>query len=71
MPWHATSSPNAGTGSLGYSCYEDIAERNVFIFYEEWRAKEDIDAHLAQPYTQALLAAARAMGHGPAGDDAP
>jgi quinol monooxygenase YgiN len=45
-------------GSLGYSCYEDIAERNVFIFYEEWRAKEDIDAHLAQPYTQALLAAA-------------
>ena len=29
-------------GSLGYSCYEDIAERNVFIFYEEWRAKEDL-----------------------------
>ena len=26
-------------GSLGYSCYEDITERNVFIFYEEWRAK--------------------------------
>ena len=45
-------------GSLSYSCYEDIAEPNVFIFYEEWRMQADIDAHLAQPYTQALLAAA-------------
>jgi len=45
-------------GSLGYSCYEDIAEPNVFIFYEEWRTQADLDAHLAQPYTQALLAAA-------------
>ena len=45
-------------GSLSYSCYEDIAEPNVFIFYEEWRAQADIDAHLAQPYTQGLLAAA-------------
>ena len=45
-------------GSISYSCYENIAEPNVFIFYEEWRTKADIDAHLAQPYTQALLAAA-------------
>ena len=45
-------------GSLSYSCYEDIAEPNVFIFYEEWRTQADIDAHLAQPYTQALLTAA-------------
>jgi quinol monooxygenase YgiN len=45
-------------GSLCYSCYEDIAEPNVFIFYEEWRTQADIDAHLAQPYTQTLLAAA-------------
>src|SRR3954447_19449226 len=45
-------------GSLSYSYYEDIAEPNVFIFYEEWRMQADIDAHLAQPYTQALLAAA-------------
>jgi quinol monooxygenase YgiN len=45
-------------GSLSYSCYEDISEPNVFVFYEEWRAQADIDAHLAKPYTQALLAAA-------------
>ena len=45
-------------GCLSYACCEDIAEPNAFIFYEEWRAKEDIEAHFAQPYTQALLAAA-------------
>ena len=45
-------------GSLSYSCYEDLAELNVFIFYEEWRTQADIDAHLAKPYTQAFLAAA-------------
>ena len=45
-------------GVLSYSCYEDVAEPNTFIFYEEWRTKADIDAHLAQPYTRAFLAAA-------------
>ena len=43
-------------GALSYSCYEDIGEPNLFIFHEEWRTAEDLEAHLAQPYTQALLA---------------
>ena len=43
-------------GALSYSCYEDVLEPNLFIFHEEWRSERDLDDHLAQPYTQALLA---------------
>jgi len=45
-------------GALSYSCYEDVAEPHLFIFHKDWRTQEDLDTHLAQPYTRALLAGA-------------
>lgn len=37
-------------GCLEYHFHEDRDEPGVFVFYEAWRSKEDLDAHLALPH---------------------
>ncbi|MFE6685094.1 putative quinol monooxygenase [Streptomyces sp. NPDC057743] len=37
-------------GCLEYHFHEDQAEPGAFVFYEAWRSKEDLDAHLALPH---------------------
>ncbi|MFH8365402.1 putative quinol monooxygenase [Streptomyces sp. NPDC018031] len=40
----------AEPGCLEYHFHEDRDEPGVFVFYEAWRSKEDLDAHLALPH---------------------
>lgn len=42
-------------GNISYSFYEESSDPNSFIYFEEWQSYEALAAHLAQPYTQALL----------------
>jgi quinol monooxygenase YgiN len=51
----------AEPGNIAYGCFEDPAEPGRMTFVEEWQSCADIDAHMAQPYTQAFLQAALAM----------
>jgi quinol monooxygenase YgiN len=53
-------------GCIHYSCYEDLAQPNSFLFYEEWESEADLDRHLAAPHTQAFFAVAAASWVEPA-----
>ncbi|MEU9035964.1 putative quinol monooxygenase [Streptomyces sp. NPDC048352] len=37
-------------GCLEYHFHEDREEPGVFVFYEVWRSRADLDAHLALPH---------------------
>ncbi|MGI5341595.1 putative quinol monooxygenase [Streptomyces sp. CA-181903] len=37
-------------GCLEYHFHEDRDEPGVFVFYEAWRSRADLDAHLALPH---------------------
>jgi len=43
-------------GSLGYTLHRDNDDPNVWILYETWKSRADLDAHFEQPYTKAMLA---------------
>ncbi|MEV7406220.1 putative quinol monooxygenase [Streptomyces sp. NPDC091267] len=38
------------SGCLEYHFHEDRDEPGVFVFYEAWRSRADLDAHLALPH---------------------
>lgn len=42
-------------GSIGYVLHRDNDDPTVWILYETWRSRADLDAHFAQPYTKAML----------------
>lgn len=43
-------------GCAGYVLHRSRAEPGVFLFYEEWKDRAALDAHLAMPYIQAAFA---------------
>ena len=45
----------AEEGCLGYDLHHDDADRRVWVLYETWRSRADLDAHFDQPYTKALM----------------
>lgn len=46
----------AEPGALEYRLHRDQADPAVWILYESWRSRADLEAHFAQPYTRALMA---------------
>lgn len=40
----------AEEGCLAYVAYESSAVPGLFVTIEEWRAQEDLDAHMATPH---------------------
>lgn len=42
-------------GCLSVNCYQDIEDRNVFYYVQEWRTREDMDNHLNSKLFAALL----------------
>ncbi|MER5930837.1 putative quinol monooxygenase [Streptomyces sp. NPDC002054] len=38
------------SGCLEYHVHEDRDEPGLFVFYEAWRSRADLDAHLALPH---------------------
>jgi quinol monooxygenase YgiN len=42
-------------GCIGYRVYEDAEEPGRFVFIEEWREDEALQAHFRQPHTGAFM----------------
>ena len=38
-----------------YDFHVDVEDPNVFVFYENWRSRSDLDAHLKAPHLQQLF----------------
>ena len=45
----------AEAGCLNYDLHQSCDDKAVFMLYENWVSKEDLDKHLATPYLQAFL----------------
>ena len=46
----------AEAGCLSYDMHELLAEPGLFLFYENWKTKKDIDAHFKTPHVLSVLA---------------
>lgn len=42
-------------GCLGVNCYQDIEDKNVFYYVQEWRTREEMDNHFNSKLFAALL----------------
>lgn len=42
-------------GSIDYLVHRDNDDPCVWIIYENWRSRADLDAHFEEPYTKAVL----------------
>lgn len=45
----------AEPGCLSYDFHVDAADPCCFIFYENWRCQDDLDAHMKMPHLAPLL----------------
>ena len=45
----------AEPGCLNYDFHVDAEDPCCFVFYENWRAQADLDAHLAMPHLAPLF----------------
>lgn len=45
----------AEVGCVSYDFHGDAADRNVFVFYENFVDRTALEAHLAMPYLQPLF----------------
>ena len=45
----------AEPGCINYDFHVDAEDPNVFVFYENWRSKADLDAHLEMPHLRPLF----------------
>ncbi len=42
-------------GCLQYDLHQSLEDPTLFLFYERWRSRPDLETHLQQPYIQAFL----------------
>lgn len=42
-------------GCINYDLHQSVDEKTLFMFYENWRSKEDLDKHLEMPYLKSFL----------------
>jgi quinol monooxygenase YgiN len=55
----------AEEGALEFHIHRDRADRDVFVIYEMFRSKGDLDKHVARPHTQEFIRAIRPYVTGP------
>lgn len=48
----------AEAGCINYDLHQLADDKGAFVLYENWRSKEDLDAHLEMPYLGELKAKA-------------
>lgn len=46
----------AENGCINYDLHQSADDKALFMFYENWLSREDLDDHLQMPYLQAFLA---------------
>jgi quinol monooxygenase YgiN len=44
----------AEPGCMNYDFHVDVTDPNAFMFYENWRSRADLDAHLKMPHLEPL-----------------
>lgn len=42
-------------GCIIYDLYQSADSKSLFMFYECWKSKRDLDEHLQKPYTKAFI----------------
>lgn len=42
-------------GCINYDLYQSTEAPSIFMLYENWRSKKDLDEHLAMPYLKDLV----------------
>jgi len=42
-------------GCINYDLHQAIDDKSVFIFYENWKSREDLDKHIEMPHLKAFL----------------
>ena len=42
-------------GCINYDLHQSAEDPSVFLIYENWRSKKDLDEHLAMPYLKDLI----------------
>lgn len=52
-------------GCLQYDLQRSTDDPGIFIFYEIWKSRQDLETHLAMPYLQALLSKVEDLFAGP------
>ena len=52
------SPTRAEAGCINYDLHQLLDDKASFILYENWKSKEDLDAHLNMPYLRELKAKA-------------
>lgn len=45
----------AEEGCINYDLHQSPEDKSLFMFYENWRSKADLDKHFETPYLQAFL----------------
>ena len=51
----------AEPGCINYDLHQSTEDPDLFMLYENWTSKKDLDEHLAMPYLKDLIAKADAM----------
>ncbi len=49
------------TGCINYDLHQSSDDKTLFVLYENWISKEDLDKHLAMPYLKDFLDKADAI----------
>ena len=42
-------------GCINYDLHQALDDRSLFVFYENWKSKEELERHLGMPYLMAFL----------------
>jgi quinol monooxygenase YgiN len=45
----------AEAGCINYDLHQSVDDKALFLFYENWTGKKDLDDHLAMPYLRDFL----------------
>jgi quinol monooxygenase YgiN len=48
-------------GCINYDLHRSMNDRSVFMVYENWVSKEDLDKHLAMPYMRDFMEKAKKL----------
>ena len=52
-------------GCINYDLHQSLDDKSVFMLYENWVSKKDLDEHLAMPYLKDFVAKADEILAGP------
>ena len=52
-------------GCINYDLHQSTEDKSLFMFYENWVSKKDLDEHLAMPYMKSHLEKVKELLAGP------